>query len=604
MGVGNFRDRNNVAAATVNGTKISVNQYQDRYYMLVENTREQLGGQVDEEFIKSLNLKERALDQLISETLLRQKAEELGFRVTDRELAESIRQMSYFQQDGHFSNVLYNRVLQRNHMTPEMFEQQQRKSLLIQKIRKLIYDSVKVSLAEARSWYDWQKTEINIKLAGFVSRNYAGITPSDEALQAYFDENKEKYRTGEKTQVTYISFDPDAFVAAAEIEDSEVRQYYEDHRDDFKTEKTVDVSHILIRVEKNASEETVSAKQKQATKIYYEMIASDRDFADWAKQYSEDSSAEKGGFLGTFKEKDLSPALAEQAFSMEAGEFSPPVRTESGWHIIKVDKINDAAIQPLAEVAPEIRTKLAMKKSRDLAYETALTAFDTAINEDSVKVAADQLGLQAKTSPFFSRTDKLPGIPQSAEFVRQAFDLLDNQISDVIEAGGKFYLFQVDQRKPPEVPELNTVKDRVRKDLAAQMRQEKARADARTFLESLQEGADFDTAVEKTKAIVVTTGFFNRQQPAAGIDKEPELLRQAFLLTPDNRVPNDVIGGAGGYYVIYLEDRKPPGDDAFAAEKNQVVAKLLQIKREYAFSDWLSAMKAESEITKDERFLK
>jgi peptidyl-prolyl cis-trans isomerase D len=604
MGVGNFRNQNNVTAATVNGDDISVTQFQDRYYTLMDSARQQFGNQLNDEILKMLNLKERALDQLITETLLLQKAAEIGFQVSDRELSDTIRNMAVFQRDGRFSPDLYNAILKRNRLTPEGFEQLQKREMLIQKVKQLIDDSVKISDDEARSWFDWQQAEIKIKVAVFKPRDFLDVNPSEDALKKYFDEHKEKYRTQEKTQITYIRFDPEEFTAQVTVNEDEVRQYYEDHISDYSTEKTVEASHVLIKVDENAPEATVSAKEAEAMKIYEMVTSGGKDFAAVAKEYSEDSgSAYKGGSLGKLKKNEVVAPFAEKVFSMEPGEISRPLRTRFGWHVIKVDKVNEASVTPLSEAAADIKKKLALEKARNLAYQEALSVFDTAIDKDSVEKAAEASNRKAETTPLFTRTDSLEGIPESGDLIRQAFDLLDNEISDVFETGGSYYLFQVVQRVAPDVPALASVREQVLKDLSAQMREEAARKAAEDFLETLEDGKTMEDAAENTSAELITSDFFKRQAPIPGIGNEPELSRESFLLSPEKRLADKVIDGSKGYYVVYLEDRRSPSAESFAAEKDNVRAQLMQLKKQDAFSAWLSAMKAESKIKRNERIL-
>ena len=604
MGVGNFGDREEVPAAVVNGEAISATQFQDRYFLLLDNARRQLGNQLNDEILKMMDLKGQAMEQLISETLLLQKADELGFKISDRELSDHIRRLPFFHQDGQFNKALYNNVLQRNRLTPEMFEQLQRRELLTQKVRGLIEDGVKVSDDEIRRWYDWQNAEVKIKATVFNPDDFVQVTASDEALAQYFEENREQYTTQEKTQITYIVFDPDDFVSEVAVTDDEIRQYYDDNRETYSTEKTVEASHILLRVAADAPETTVAARQAEAVKIY-DLINAGRDFADCAREYSEDTaSAAKGGALGPFKKQELVAPFAEQAFAMKAGEISRPVRTQFGWHIIRVDKVNEASEKSLAEVRADIEKLLARRQARNLAYDAALEAFDTAVDKSDLDQTAAALGLKSRTTPFFSRTDKLDGVVDGAALIQQSFDLPEGEISDVVEAGGRYYLFRVDKRQAPEVPELKAVKERVTADLTAQLRKEAAREAAEDLLATIRQGTAFDEAAAAAKAAVITTDFFERGANVPELDNEPLLTREAFQLGGDNRLADKVLEGKKGYYVIYLEDRRLPVTDTFADEKGEIEKQLLRIKKEEAVTAWISALKTDSEITRDERFLK
>ncbi|MEW6076787.1 MAG: SurA N-terminal domain-containing protein [Thermodesulfobacteriota bacterium] len=605
MGVGSYRNRDDIAAAaTVNGEEISVTQFQERYYVLLDNVRQQFGNQLNEELLKMMNLKERALDQLISETLLVQKAKELGFDVSDRELSRSIKEMSLFQRDGKFNKAQYNGILQRNRLTPEIFEQQLRRDMLTRKVRDLITDNIKVSEDEARRWYDWQHSKIKIKVAVFGPENFLPLSPSEDEIGRYFTENKGKYKSGEKLEATYLRFNPDDYISRAAVDDAAIQQYYDDHQDIYQKEKTVDVSHILFKVDENASQETAAAKETEATKVY-DMVTSGQDFAACAKQYSEDTSSSAGGKLGTFTREELVAPFADQAFSMEAGEISRPVRTLFGWHIIKLDRVTEASVTPLETVRVNINKTLAQKQARDLAHEEALRLFDAAINKNSVKEAAEQNGMTPQTTPLFSMTDRLEGIPGDSEFIRQAFDLQENEISDVVEINGSYYLLQVNRRLAPEEPELVAVRDKVVADLAARMRRDEAEKAANAFLNKLQAGTGMDQAAEEAHTEIIATGYFGRGENVPELGREAELSQEAQALNSQDRFVNKVIAGQDGkYYVVWLEDRKGPEQDAFSRDKESIMSQLVQAKKQEIFNSWLSSMKAQSEITQDDRILK
>ena len=158
-GAGSFQSNRMITVATVNGAPISAEDYREAYNRLLEQYRQQFGGNLDENILNMLNLERQALDGLVDQSLLRQEAKRLNIRVSDEELVESIRQIPAFQSNGAFDRELYNRVLVMNRLTPETFETMQRDSLLVEKMRTFIADGVNVSDAEARAWRQWNETE-------------------------------------------------------------------------------------------------------------------------------------------------------------------------------------------------------------------------------------------------------------------------------------------------------------------------------------------------------------------------------------------------------------------------------------------------------------
>ena len=141
----------------------------------------------------------------------------------------------------------------------------------------------------------------------------------------------------------YLKFEPGNYVAKVEISEDEISEYYEEHPDEFQNPKTVEARHILIKVGQDAADEEV-AKAKDKIQDILKKARSGQDFAELARQYSEGPSKDKGGLLGSFRREAMVKPFADKAFSMQAGDISEPVRTRFGWHIIKVEKVNEATV--------------------------------------------------------------------------------------------------------------------------------------------------------------------------------------------------------------------------------------------------------------------
>ncbi len=603
MGVGNFGDKEATVAARVNGEVVAATAFQNRYYELLERVRQQFGNNLSDDILDMLNLKEQAMEQLIGEKLIIQQAEEYGLQVTDAELARSIQNISAFQTNGRFDQSLYNRVLQHNRLMPEVFEQRQRRQLLVDKMRAIVTGSVKVSADEARRWYDWQNTRLKINYVVFSPEQYAGTNPSAEELAAYYQEHQEDYQSPARVKISYLAFTPAQYTDEVTVTEDEIQAYYQENREKYALDKTVEARHILIRVAADAPEDQVAAKRQQALEIY-DKIKGGLDFAAAAQQYSEGPSAADGGQLGAFKKEDMVAPFAEKAFAMEPGQVSQPVRTRFGWHLIKVEKVSPAAETPLAEVKEEIREKIARDRARDLAYEAAVSAFDTALEDNSLKAAADFEDREAVTTPFFSSQEKIAGIPGSGRLVQEAFDLSVDDISDVLEIEGSWYLFQVMERQAPQVPPLEEIRQRVAADLQQQRREEKAAAAAEDFMSDLQNNKqDMAQAADRAGLTMRTTDFFGRGEKVPGIGRVPELSDSAFALTPENPLADSVITGKDGYYVISLAEHRFPDEAEFEENQDQAIAELLQRKKDRAFSQWLAVMRGRSEIMVEDRFL-
>ena len=594
-GVGSYRSQRMNTMASVNGDTITMEEYRQAYNNLVERYRQQFGDQMDESMIQMLGLRRQALDQLVEQAVLRQKATDLRFRVSDEELAESIREIPAFQNNGQFDPQHYNRVLAANRLSPEEFEVLQRDALLVQKLRSFVMENVKVSEDEAREWYQWNNAMVNLSYVLFDPAEYTDIELTDEEIKAYYEEHTDAYMTEPKAKAQYVRFSPDAYQKEATVTDEEIKDYYELNPDEFQEPKTVEARHILFKTSPDSTPEEVEEKKKKAEAVLKLARAEGADFAELAKEYSEGPSKDRGGDLGAFTKERMVRPFSEKAFSMEAGEISEPVKTQFGWHIIKVEKVNEASERSLEEAAEEIRKKLALEKAKSMAYDQAETFYDSVYAGDNLKEVAEPLGAEVNETDFFTVAGP-EGVPNPPAFAKTALDLEPLQISPVTEFGDSYFVVQTTDKMEPSVAPLEDVKEKVRADLLRQQQEEKAREKANQFLTEVNGDESWAGAISTFGLDSQTTGFFERNGSIPEIGQERELAQKAFELSNTNPISQSPIKGRKGYYVIRFEEKKLPDEKGFEEEKKQIRQRLLQQKQFKAFNSWLAQVKDQSEI--------
>ncbi|WP_373497939.1 SurA N-terminal domain-containing protein [Desulfococcus sp.] len=595
-GVGNFRSERMNKVAVVNGTPITVEAYQQSYNSLIERYRSQFGDQLNEDMIQMFGLKKQALDQLINQALMLQEAEKLNLRITDDELAASIQAIPAFQNEGVFDKRIYTRVLSMNRLSPEEFENGQRESILVEKLRQLVMGSVKVSDQEARDYYLWENASVNVEFVMFAPDKYPDMAVTDDEVQKYFDANQNNYKTELKLKARYIYFNPQEFTAGVTVGDEAVKDYFDTHPDEFKVPKTVKARHILFKLENNSSPEVVEEKRKKAEEVLA-LAKAGQDFAELARTYSEGPSKDLGGDLGTFKKETMVEPFADKAFSMNAGEISEPVRTQFGWHIIKVEAVNEASEKTLDEVREEIRKNMTTEKAKTLAYDKAESIFDAAFEGDDLKKVAEGHDVKVGETGFFTLNQGPEGVNNPVRFAGAASGLADMQIGDIQDFSDGYYLIQVVAREPEVVAQFSDVKDKVRTDLIRVKRSEKAVVDAKAFLGALKGGASMKEAGAKMNLSPKETGFFKRADAIPEIGKAPDIASAAFELSKNSPLPEAPITGPNGTYVIRFAERKSPEASAFEPEKAAVKERLLTQKQRGAFGDWLAQVKEKSDIT-------
>lgn len=598
LGLGPDRNSGSNIVAEVNKTVISWDDYRLAYNDLVEGYRRQLGGNLTEEMIKMFRLRDQALESLITSELMTQEAKRLKLQVTDEELSKAIVGLPYFQQDGVFSKDLYEALLRQNGLSVPQFEAQQRKSLLISKLRSMVESGVLVTDGETQELYKFQNTEASVRYALLDPASYTDVTVDDAYVTAFFAENGERYKTDPEVKISFMRFTRDEFSKQITVSDEEVADFYTANLARYQTPETVEARHILLKVADDATDEEDAEALKRAEEIYAQAKADGRDFAELAKEFSEGPSAENGGYLGAFERGSMVKPFADKAFAMNAGEISEPVRTRFGWHVIKVEKKNPASEKSLVDVSDEIKKALADEQAETEAYAASENAFDMVLGSENLKEAGEMAQLPVIESTFFTRW-KGPEAVATVDRMRiakDAFELEIGGVSDILEYNGSYYIIQAMEKKDAVVPALDTVRERVMADALRQAQEQKASGDADALLALLAEGKDFP---EGTK--VVESPMFTRDGKGADtLDRK--VVETAFGMNAGKPVADVVVKGENGYYVVALKEKKVPSLDGYAEASEPLKAELLSNKRRDVLAKWIQELREGAEIKRDPRF--
>ena len=600
-GVGSFRNRKANIIASVNGDAITLEEYRSSYNTLLDQMRQRFGNSLNEDLLKMLQIDQQALNQLIEKRLLMQEVARLNFRVTDEEVIQSIQRIPAFQTNGTFDSRLYTTVLNFNRMTPEIFEAAQKESLLLEKLRTYLFSGFQVSENELKEYYNWKNAAVSIDYVIFDPKTYKDIELTKEAIETYFNENKESYKTDPLRKVQYLFFDPQDYKAEVQILDEVIQNYYLDHKNDYASPKTVEARHILFKLEDSADDQAVAGTKARAETVL-DLIQKGADFAEMAKKHSEGPSGASGGQLGTFRKEDMVAPFSEKAFSMQAGEVSEPVRTQFGWHLIKVEKVNPASTQTLEEATDAIRTTLINEETKVLAYDKAEAFYETTLEGDDIAQVAAELGYAIKTTEPFSKRGPDKDIVNRRGFADAAFALSGNQISDIIDLKNGYYILQVIETIPSMVPELSTVKKSVEADLLKDMQATLAEEDANDFLEKLKNMGQVEQSDVADGVTFKSTDYFKRSEQIPDIGWDNAVAQKAFELSSGQPLPDSAIKGQKGFYVIRLNARRLPDAQEFDKEKQQLQETLVNQKRLKAFNAWLSEARMRSDISIREEF--
>ena len=591
-----FTSREASKLAYVNGDLITRLAYDKEYRDMVDAFRKQYGDAWNDNLIKVLGLKNRALQNLINRKLISQEARKLGFDVTKSEIQKAIMAYPAFQTNGQFDVRRYQALLDQNRMRPEDFEQGIAQQLLQEKLQQFLLTFLPVTDDELRDAYTLSQEQVNLSyLLIKPDRFKASLKIDPSAMEAFFKAHKEDYRVPEKIKLDYIAIDPANFKDKVKVTEQEIKEYYNYNINSFKIPEKVCARHILFRLKEDATkEETVKVREKAEAVL--KKARAGEDFAKLAKEYSEGPTRKNGGDLGCFSKGKMVKPFEEAAFKLKKGEISDLVRTQFGFHIIKVEDIQPAKTKTLDEVRSQIEDTLKKSDTTDLAHEKGLSLIDQMPYEVDLRKYAAENKLSVGDTDFFSLQQPIPGLGGDEKLRQSLFSLEKNEASELIELHGKFYIFQVVGRKASYLPELKDVKEAVKTDFLNHLAAEKAKSTAEEYLHELAKGKKWEQIAKESGVSPEETGFFTRRGPVPKIGYDEELLDAAFNLNKDKRYPEKVFENPAGAYIIRWEAYKGIDEKKFQKEKDQYRFSLMRLKQQTVFQTWLDALRKTAKV--------
>jgi peptidyl-prolyl cis-trans isomerase D len=598
-GVGSFVNEPRLeSVAEVNGEAITQREFEIHYQRTIDLYRGLFKGALTQETIQALNLRRNLLDELIQSRLLLQEARRLGLEVTDEELMDVIGGIPDFQVNSRFSKNRYLQVLRANRLTPGQFETDQRRQLTIQRLYEIIQDTVQVTEAELRERYRWEQERVSfyfirLSVNDFISR----AEVKAEEVKTYYDQNKEALKAPLRVQVEYLAYPFDDFSAKVQVSAKEIEEFYKIHRETrFHQPKAVRLRHILLRVSAGADVQQKQAIRSKAERALREAQAG-KDFAQLAKEYSEDPSAAQGGDIGFLAKGQMLFPLDEAAFALKKGGISGVVETPLGYHILKVEETREDKTKSLKEATEEIVRALKAERGKSEAAKALDLDREKAISGADLSQLAKERGLPLKVSPFFARSEALPEVGPLEEFNRTAFSLAPKETSPAIEGNRAYYLLRPRERKEAAVPPLDSIRSDLEKRLRETKASELAAQRANTLLEQLKKGKDIKKLAGEHGRQVEETGWFVRsasQVPKIGA--LPEVGRAGIPISPHQPVPDRIYSQKEAMYLFAFKESQGADMERFEKDKDRLLEQELMEKRQRALQRFVEGLKSKARI--------
>jgi peptidyl-prolyl cis-trans isomerase D len=512
-----------------------------------------------------VQLRQNILEGLIQQRVIDNYLVEAGYQMGDAQITAMIQQVPEFQVDGKFDLETYRSLLAQNGYEPADFERAQRVSLRREQLQRAIRGSAIMSPAAYRRYLNLAAEQRIVRLATLDPEIAAAdLTVTDDMVAVYYDNNPTLYQLPESADVEYVEIQRSDVAQTLTITEQELVEYYEYNQDRYQQDEQRQASHILILFGDDEA-----AAEATATDLVAR-IAAGESFEELAKEYSEDGgTSDRGGDLGTLTRTQLPGDLGAAIFSMSEGAIEGPVKSDFGFHVVRLDKILESGPLPLDQVRAELTAELQDQKAENLFLELERKLSDALFDAPDIRALAEAVGVEVKTVSGFTREG---GGPLGDDFgvINAIFDeavLSGEQMSEIIEIdASRSAVFAVTQHRPATRQALDDVRDAVESTLKIQKAEELMAARAEEMLTALEAGADFAEAAAAIGATAEEPVLMSRNMQ----DADQFISVAVFTaVKPSQDMPTagSTRNGVGGYTVYSIESVIPGRPEVVPVEQ-------------------------------------
>ena len=523
-----FTGASNVVVATVDDEDISKEAFLTQFNPQKRRLQQELGKQYDNNF--DAVLKRSVLEKMINEALLNSLSDQLSHVTTDQELSQIIQANDLFHVDGKFSLERYEQILRLNGYSKFSYEASKASELTQTQLKYNLLDSAFITPSalarlEALNNQQRQLRFVTLKAADYLDQ----ATVSQAQIQAYFNENQARFFDKAKVKIDYVELSAKAASKEIVVDEDALFNYYEDEQARFSTEEERQAQHILVADEQTANQ-------------IYDQLSKGGDFAQLAAKHSEDpGSKDSAGDLGFFTKGVMVEAFENTVFAMQVGETSTPVKSDFGYHIIRLNAVKGGETKSFESVRAEVEQLYRQQQVQQALYNLTEQLANLAY-EGSLEEVAAQMGLNLASSDFFdedtSNYDK--------KVIASAFSdavLNKGENSEVLElAGEKYWVLRVSDKQAKRAKALNEVAAEIKAQLklsAAKIWTDKL---AQTLADSLQSGDQQQAeALMKTHQLNLSESkWVSREDKTL----DTALLAQLFAMSKPSAGTPSYLGGS------------------------------------------------------------
>ena len=522
-----FTGVSSTTAAEVDGVEIPASEATRAWSDTQARWSQQFGTDIPPE--QRVAMQQRILDGLVLQKLIEKRLEDAHYRVSDAAVLDRVHSIPQFHgPDGKYDPGAARAALAQASRSESEFLADTRSELLTNQLQQGIGGSYFLTRAEQQRMFNLENEEREVEYALFPADKFVGSDPIDDAaIKAYYDKNGDRFMTTESVALEYAELRLEHLATQIAPTDADLQKLYDDNRGMYVLDERRRARHIVIAV--NGDDD--ASALKQADSVAAE-ARSGKDFTELAKKYSSDSTASEGGDLGFVQKKDFPGPLGDTLFAMNVGDVSAPVKSQFGYHILKLEQVEAGVAKPFADVRAELDSQYRQDRSADLfgeRQEELSKRLDKGMT-DIDKLAQD-LGLTRGSVPEFLRGGGGEPLGSSVDLQQTVFSdatLNQGKIGGPVGLGDdRLVVVKVTAHHKAEVRPLDAVRDEIVGLLKEERGEAAAKAAADAAVAKLTAGEKLETLAKASNVSAEPARFMSRGDPSI-----PAALRTAIFEAP------------------------------------------------------------------------
>ncbi len=594
FGMGNFTEKKEPVVAYVGGEAISAREFQKAFEDSITAMRRQNPG-ISAEELNTPQFKQAILGQLVNTKLMLSAAAKMGITISPAELRVIISSIPAFQNaQNAFDPGIYKNALAQNHSSPLRFEAELKDNQIIQKLQGFTTISALLTDPEAKGLYQWARETVRMDYVLFAAKDFeAAVKPTEKQVEDLYEATKDKYKDPARIRLEYLPITVADLAATVKISDEAAKKDYDANLESFKHPAQLQARHILILVQPSAPQDVASKALAQIKDIQAQ-LKKGGSFEALAQKHSKDTaSAPKGGELPWFSQGAMVKPFEEAAMALKIGQVSEPVRTQFGWHLIKLVGTRPAGTVPFEQVKDDLKKRLAEEKASEKSNEILDQSMDQIAAGVKLAKIAQGLGLTVRKSELMDQQEvqRLFGLKKEAVdtlFALAAGSGAKTPLS--MEPARGYLLAEKIEGTPEALLPLDKVRDKVVAEVKGQEARKLAMDKALKVLAGLQNPETQAQTLAAVKADFKTTPPLDRQAALAQTGGNPQLLMSIFAASDKSwlKQPYEIPAGVA---LARLAERIPAPEETWEKEKRVWISQGAQAFSQELFNALLANLR-------------